>query len=64
MLATNPNQVSQQGLIPLPVHYFFCLFNKLVKTLQERWKQAVFHLLTERMDRSFHKITEWCIRYV
>ena len=46
--------------VPLLVHYFFCLFNKNVKTLQ---KQAVFHLLTECMDGLFHKITEWCIKY-
>ena len=31
MLATSPNQVGQLGCIPLPVHYFFCLFNKHVK---------------------------------
>ena len=34
MLTTNPNQVSLQVSIPLPVH-FICLFNKDVKTLQE-----------------------------
>ena len=55
-----PKQVGQKGCIPLPVHYFFCLFNKNVKTLQE---QAVFHLLTECMDGLFHKITERCIRF-
>ena len=35
MLATSPNQVSQQGRIPLPEHYFFYLFDKNVKTFQE-----------------------------
>ena len=29
---------TSQGHISLPVHYFFCLFNKHVKTLQERLK--------------------------
>ena len=41
MLATNPNQVGQQGRIPLPVYYFFCLFNKYDKVLQAEWKKAV-----------------------
>ena len=35
MLATSPNQVGQYGCIPLLVHYFFCLFNKHVITLQD-----------------------------
>ena len=26
---------------PFPLDYFFCLFNKHVKILQERWKLAV-----------------------
>ena len=46
MLATSPNQVAQLGCIPLSVHYFFCVFNKNVKTLQE----TVFHLSTECID--------------
>ena len=35
LLVAKPNQVSQFGSIPLLVHYFFCLFNKNVKILQE-----------------------------
>ena len=43
---------------PLQIHYFFCLFKKYVKTLQDLLKQAVFHLFIECMDGLFHKITE------
>ena len=61
------NQVGQQGCIPLPVHYscyyFFCLFNKHVKTLQGQLKKAVFQLFRECMDGLFHQITKWCIKY-
>ena len=39
-----------QGRISLPIHYFFCLFNNRVKSLQEELKYAVFHLLTEFYD--------------
>ena len=60
MLVTGPNQVREQGHIPLPVHYFFCLFNKHGKTLQE---YAAFYLFTKCMDGLFHKITEWCMKH-
>ena len=63
MLATSPNQAGQSRLYSTAGTLFFCLFNKHVKTLQERLKQAVFHLFTECMDWLFHKITEWCIKY-
>ena len=54
---------ASQGRFSLPVPYFFCLFKKHVKTLQERSKLAVFDLFTECMDELFHKITEFCIKY-
>ena len=38
---------TDRGRISLPVHYFFCLFNKSVKSLQKELKKAVFHSLTE-----------------
>ena len=63
MLATNSNQVSQKGHIPLLIHHFFYLFNENVKTLEERLKKAVFHLFTECTDGLFHKAAEWFIKY-
>ena len=57
MLATIPNHVGQYST---PGTLFFCLFNRLVKTLQV---YAVLYLFMESTDGLFHKITEWCIKY-
>ena len=50
--------MSKSGHILLPVHYFFCLFNKNAKYCKNK---AVFHFFTECVDELFYKITEWCI---
>ena len=52
MLATSPKQVSRKAVF----HYFFCLFNKHVKTLPCSLNVWIGYSTTKHL-------TEWCIKY-